>query len=104
MNKNTQFVLIAGGMILFIGFLIKQQAQAAVQGVQDINVGTPFEGAGAVGTLGNFFNQLSGGVFARVGSAIGGGLATVREGLGGITQEREASPDAIEEQIGVRAG
>ncbi len=54
-----------------LGFLVRKQAAAAVQAVSDVNVGTPFEGTGVVGTLGNVTDKASGGLLSDAGSAIG---------------------------------
>lgn len=67
---NQRIFLILGGVLL-VGFLLRRQAAAAVEAVAAINEGTPFEGAGVVGTLGNITNQASGGILADIGSGIG---------------------------------
>ena len=58
-------------MILAIGFLARRQVSAAAEAVANVNVGTPFEGAGIIGTAGNIADQASGGLLADAGSAIG---------------------------------
>lgn len=68
--KNQQILLIIGGVV-FVGFLLRNQAAAAVEAVANVNEGTPFEGAGVVGTLGNAANTASGGLLADIGSGIG---------------------------------
>lgn len=45
-----------------------------VDAIMNPNRGTAFEGAGAVGTLGNITNQVLGGVPAKVGESIGEAL------------------------------
>lgn len=54
--------LLAGG-----GFLLYK----AVRGILDINKGTPYQGAGPVGTAANIMNQVSGGTLAAAGSWLG---------------------------------
>jgi hypothetical protein len=71
LSKNAQNILAIGGVILVIGFLIRRQAAVAVEAIADINVGTPFEGAGVIGAVGNVTNVASGGILAQTGSAIG---------------------------------
>ncbi len=44
---------------------------AVYKSFTNFNKGTPYEGTGAVGTLGNVADQLSGGVLSATGSAIG---------------------------------
>ncbi len=48
--------------------------------LSNINKGTPYEGAGVVGTAGNAVNQALGGVPQSVGEAIGSGLFTLVNG------------------------
>jgi len=71
MNKNLQTILAIGGVIAVLGFLARKQAVAAVEAIASVNEGTPFEGAGVIGTAGNVANRASGGLLARAGSAIG---------------------------------
>ncbi len=54
-----------------LGFLVRKQAAAALQAVADVNVDTPFEGTGVIGTLGNITDKASGGILSNVGSAVG---------------------------------
>ena len=64
--KNNPLFLV-GGLVLgvvIVSKLFKDQ-------IANVNEGTPFEGAGVVGTLGNATNAASGGILANVGSAIG---------------------------------
>ncbi len=71
MNKNTQMILVAGAAVVALTYFFRQQAADAVAAVAEINEGTPYEGAGALGTLGNVTDKASGGVLSRVGSGIG---------------------------------
>ena len=78
MKFNPTLAVIGIGAVAVIIALDK------VANATDINEGTPFEGTGVVGTLGNITNQASGGIFARIGSAIGGAAADIRERILGI--------------------
>lgn len=64
-------VAAAGLVIYFFGRKISTAASAAVDAVQNVNQGTPYEGYGALGTLGNLTNTISGGVFQRIGESLG---------------------------------
>lgn len=64
-------VLGVGGLVVW---LLWNKAKAAGQAVLNVNQGTPYAGAGVVGTLGNLTNQASGGVLSSLGEAIGGKL------------------------------
>ena len=58
---------MVGGVVfgfIVIGSLFKSRLLA-------INEGTPFEGAGILGTLGNVTDQASGGNLSAIGSRIG---------------------------------
>lgn len=65
MKIDTNLLIVAA---LAIGgwYAFKKLDEAA-----NINRGTAFEGAGAVGTLGNVTDQISGGFFSRVGRGLG---------------------------------
>ena len=80
---------IAWGIAAILGvfaavYLVRQAAQgvasvgeSAANAVNNVNAGTPYAGAGVVGTLGNATNALSGGVLEQIGNTIGGWLADV---------------------------
>jgi hypothetical protein len=74
MKIPPQAMVIGVGALAVVGVLwyFRKQAAAAVQAVADVNKGTPYEGAGVVGTAGNIANQVSGGVLADIGSWLGG--------------------------------
>lgn len=71
MNRQTQTVIAIVGGIVVLGFLARRQVAQGVEAIAAVNEGTPFEGAGVVGTLGNAANTASGGVLADIGSSIG---------------------------------
>lgn len=56
----------AGALGLAYWFLFRK--------LPDVNKGTPYEGAGIPGTLGNLTNQALGGAPQAIGESIGGGL------------------------------
>lgn len=100
MNKNLQFILLGLGVVvgavLFFGRSDEQKRADAELGFTDI--------PGPIDELGAFTNRLSGGLLARFGSFLGTTAADIRDSFGGITEPRESSPEAIEEQLGIRAG
>lgn len=67
MNGAQKSVLIWGGIAL----AISAAAAWAISRFTNFNKGTPYEGTGAVGTLGNVADKLSGGALSSVGSKIG---------------------------------
>lgn len=82
MKIDSQQLLIIAAVVA--GIAVVDKATRTVEAVADINQGTPFENTGVIGTLGNVTNQASGGLFARIGSAIGGAAADIRERVLGI--------------------
>ncbi len=70
-NTGTGWALAigVGGLVVY---LLWNKVAAAGKAALNINQGTPYAGAGAIGTLGNITNQASGGVLASLGSWIGG--------------------------------
>jgi hypothetical protein len=64
-STKSQALIIGAAVAAIAGVLY------AVSKFLDFNKGTPYEGAGAIGTLGNATNQILGGAPAAVGSAIG---------------------------------
>jgi len=58
---------VIGGAVGVVGFALWYFWDS----LMNINKGTPYEGAGAVGTLGNVTDQLLGGAPSAIGSAIG---------------------------------
>lgn len=66
-------VQLAFAAILVIGFvyiLTRKTVSDIFSGVSDVNKGTPFEGSGVVGTIGNATNTVLGGAPAAVGEKI----------------------------------
>jgi len=72
-------VLGIAGVLIYFSKQAKDAVIATGKAVADVNKGTSYEGAGVVGTLGNVSNELSGGFFERIGSAIGGKLADIAD-------------------------
>jgi hypothetical protein len=79
-NVPEGYALLIGvgvvGFIVLANYL-KKQASAAASAIANVNAGTPYEGAGVVGTLGNAVNQTLGGAPQSIGEAIGGWLADI---------------------------
>lgn len=71
MNPTLRLILIGAGIVIGVGILARAAGGATVDAIAGVNEGTPFEGAGVVGTLGNAANTVSGGVLADIGSSIG---------------------------------
>jgi hypothetical protein len=69
-------LLIGVGVVGFIvlASYLKAQAAAAGNALGNINAGTPYDGFGVVGTLGNAVNQTLGGAPASIGDSVGGWL------------------------------
>lgn len=69
-------VLLGVGAVVFVGLFLflKSQAKQAAAAIADVNKGTPYEGTGVAGTLGNAANQVSGGALADAGTNLGGWL------------------------------
>ena len=69
-------VLLGVGAVVFVGLFLflKSQAKQAAAAIADVNKGTPYEGTGVAGTLGNAANQVSGGALAAEGTNLGGWL------------------------------
>jgi hypothetical protein len=65
-------VLVVGALIYFFGKRAAAVVTDAVDAIGKVNEGTPYEGAGVVGTLGNLTNQISGGSLQSFGEWIGG--------------------------------
>lgn len=72
-------LLVVVGVLGFIGLtlFLKKQAAAALNGLEHFNDGTPYAGAGVVGSLGNVTNQLSGGFLADEGENLGAWLYSI---------------------------
>jgi hypothetical protein len=70
-NTGTGWALAigAGGLVVY---LLWNKVAAAGKAALNVNKGTPYAGAGVVGTLGNVTNQVSGGVLSSLGDWIGG--------------------------------
>jgi len=70
MNWKAALALTGGAILVY--FLFKEQAKAAASAVVNVNQGTPYEGTGVIGTLGNATDALSGRQLSRFGSYLGG--------------------------------
>lgn len=79
---DKQMVLVGGtalvGGALLIWFLSRQAKAVAatagglITGDNALTAGTPYQGAGVLGTLGAGFNAASGGFFQSAGETLGG--------------------------------
>lgn len=68
---NSRAVVIVAGVAVgaLVVYLIGRKVASAVT---NINRGTPYQGGGVIGTLGNVTNQASGGLLADFGGWLGG--------------------------------
>jgi hypothetical protein len=71
---NVAIPKIHPAVYLVAGLVVAYAVYRVVDKVLNPNKGTPYEGGGLVGTLGNITNAVSGGKLAEAGSAIGTGL------------------------------
>lgn len=78
--KGPQAWLLLVGVAGVGIYLIYRSVKGAATAVSNINQGTPYQGAGVVGTLGNLTNQASGGTLATLGSWLGGKLYSAING------------------------
>lgn len=71
-GAGLALAILAGGAVLYF---FARQARAAVgeaaTAINNVNQGTPYQGFGVVGTLGNATNQVSGNILEEIGSKIG---------------------------------
>lgn len=66
-------IQLAIAAVLVIGFvyiLFRKSISDVAEGIGNVNAGTPYEGAGVIGTLGNVANRISGGTLAAAGESI----------------------------------
>lgn len=87
-------IAVVLGVVYLLGrSAIKETAGAVgglVSGDNVITRGTPYQGAGIVGTLGAAANAASGGVLERAGSAIGGFLFDLFNEDANLASDRRA--------------
>lgn len=76
LGAQSDALLVGVVVVSFIGLVLflKKQASDALIAAANVNKGTQYEGTGAVGTLGNAADQVSGGALGAIGTAIGAGL------------------------------
>lgn len=91
-------VLLGVGAVVFVGLFLflKSQAKQAAAAIADVNKGTPYEGTGVVGTLGNAANQVSGGWLADQGTQLGGWLYEVLNPSAAATTTTNAAPATLQ--------
>lgn len=80
-KSGAGWAIAIGAVVIGIWWLGRQAKGAVVDGVKstatavsNINQGTPYEGAGVVGTLGHATDTISGGLFSSAGEWLGGKL------------------------------
>lgn len=76
--RNIKIAAFVVGGIFVLGYLAKKQVAATADAISRVNEGTPYEGTGVIGTLGNITNQASGGYLQRFGEYLGGLAADLR--------------------------
>lgn len=94
-------VLIGAGTIAVIVLFsyFRKQAKDAADALGDINEGTPYAGAGVVGTIGNVTDQASGGVLSGIGEWIGGKLADIFQPYDPNAPQPETRKRAVADQF-----
>ena len=70
--KGPQGWAIVIGLVGVGLYLAYRGVKGAASAVANVNQGTPYAGAGVIGTLGNVTNQASGGTLASLGAWLGG--------------------------------
>ena len=70
MNATNKQILIIGG-IAAGAMVLYFFGRAIFSALKDFNKGTPYEGAGVLGTLGNAADKLSGGTLSAAGESLG---------------------------------
>jgi hypothetical protein len=76
-SKETLLLVGLAGVGIY---LVYRSVKGTVTAVANVNKGTPYEGTGVVGTLGNAANTASGGTLASLGSWLGGKFFTLVNG------------------------
>lgn len=66
----VQLAIAAVIVIGFVYFLLRKSIFDTADALGNVNAGTPFEGFGIVGTVGNVTNRVSGGTLAAAGEKI----------------------------------
>jgi hypothetical protein len=93
-NTGTGWALAigAGGLVLYF---LWDKLTAAGKAALNVNQGTPYAGAGVVGTLGNATDQVSGGVLSTLGGWIGGSVYDLVHGSydpNAVTADKNSPP------------
>lgn len=72
---NVGKILVAASAVvatLFaVDFIVRKAGGDIAESIADINVDTPFEGGGIIGTAGNITDMASGGTLSTFGSWLG---------------------------------
>ena len=85
-------VIGVGGLVVW---LLWNKAKQAGQAVLNVNRGTPYAGAGVVGTLGNATNQVLGGAPQSFGEWLGGSIYDLTHAAydpNAVTADRNSPP------------
>jgi hypothetical protein len=99
-------VAIGVGVVGAVGVAVYFFGRKLLDALSNFNKGTPYEGTGAIGALGNATNQALGGAPAAVGSSIGLGLYDIfhpDEDEGPDTYYSVIFPDGIKHAVSARA-
>lgn len=86
-GQGVGIAIVIGAGALAVYWLTKQAASA----VSDVNKGTPYEGGGLLGTLGNGLDALSGRTLSTAGGSLGSWLYDVSHPWEGMTQKEIAA-------------
>lgn len=84
-KEQTQLVFIGAGIAAVSYFLLRRPVTVAAKTAGEAFQGelvaedSPYFGTGPVGTVAAATNEVSGGLFQRLGSAVGGAFADLRD-------------------------
>lgn len=78
MDKVFKFAAAAGVVYIVAVLITRETVKSAADTVASVNEGTPFEGFGPIGTLGNATDKVLFGLPSRLGSFIGNKIADLQ--------------------------
>jgi hypothetical protein len=119
-NADSTMIAVAIVGIVVLYFIAKKTVTAAagavggvVSGNNALTSGTPYAGAGILGTLGAAFNSASGGALQSAGESLGSGLfslfggstaSATAQGTQAATRDQVVTPNYIDDLSGAVGG